>query len=608
MSGYRMRLMSILVLVIIQSVSIIYAKELAKDLIPLTEKDTICKVWVRFKDKPLPQKYQISPRASARRAKVNFTGNELDLPVNAQYISRIESYGAKLRHIYKWDNAASFLVHSSQLSKIASLSIVKEVSSVGSFIRIEDRDVTGLDKRKSLNDSSIYGYSFDQLNLVNIPAAHRYLTEERKFAAPGEGVFIAFFDSGFRLRHKSLQNVKHGRIKATYDFLDNDTSVGDPDSVSSDTSHPYFHNDVHGSMTLSLVAGFDPGNFMGAAWGADFALARTENTYWDTTDGLETEIHSEEDDWAAAVVWAESLGVDIISSSLGYRDGFQDSTVITDGRSYRKVNDYQYSDLDGKTTIVSRAAMYAVQRGIIVVNAMGNEGADSLGTLCAPADVEGVVSVGALNRTGKSIASFSSTGPTADGRVKPDLVAKGESVIVPEIYGDDLKYISADGTSFATPIIAGLCALVLQSMPNKSSERLRNHLYATCSFLPGQTTINNLFGHGLPDALKACTDIFKSEQSEILFSVYPNVLKPGVSRNVSFAVFNSDDFTKADLCVFSVDGLLVWKVSKVTKPADPVIATWQCQNRSGKKVVPGVYLVVLEYKGKIYQKKILIAG
>ena len=119
--------------------------------------------------------------------------------------------------------------------------------------------------------------------------------------------------------------------------------------------------------------------------------------------------------------------------------------------------------------------------------------------------------------------------------------------------------------------------------------------------------LGSITGHGLPDALKACTDIFKSS-SEVLFSVFPNVLKPGVPKNVSFALLNSDDFTKADLCIFSVDGLLVWKAGKVAKFADPVIATWQCQNRSGKKVASGVYLVVLEYKGKIYRKKILIAG
>jgi hypothetical protein len=317
------------------------------------------------------QQYRISSRALARRAKVNFTYNQSDLPVNAEYIERIESYGASLRHVYKWDNAASFLVHASMLSKIASLAIVKDVSLVGSFIRLEDKKTGALEKRNAANDSSLYGYSFDQLNIVNIPAAHRYLTENRKFSEPGEGILIALFDTGFRLKHKSLQKVKQARIKAAYDFIDNDTSVADPDSVVLDDKHPNYHNDLHGSTTLSLIAGFDPGNYMGAAWGAEFALARTENTYTDMT-GLETEIHSEEDDWAAAVVWAESLGVDIISSSLGYRDGFQDTVSIAEGNVYRKVNDYEYSDLDGKTTIVSRAAMYAVQRGIIVVNAMGN--------------------------------------------------------------------------------------------------------------------------------------------------------------------------------------------------------------------------------------------
>jgi serine protease AprX len=602
-----MHCITILFLAILLSISSISAEGLAKELIPIIGKDTLCKVWVRFKDKPSLQQCNISTRALARRAKVNFTQNELDLPVNTEYIARVEFYGAKLRRVYKWDNAASFLVHASLLPKIASLPIVNEVSLVGSFVRFEDQKTGALKKGSTLNDSSSYGYSFDQLNIVNIPAAHRYLTENREFSAPGEGVLIALFDTGFRLKHKSLQKVKQGKIKATYDFIDNDTSVADPDSVASDSNNPYYRNDLHGSTTLSLIAGFDPGNFMGAAWGAEFALARTENTYQDAT-GLETEIHSEEDDWAAAVVWAESLGVDIISSSLGYRDGFQDTASIAEGNGYRKVNDYQYSDLDGKTTIVSRAAIYAIQRGIIVVNAMGNEGADEPGTLCAPADVDGVISVGALDRTGSAIAYFSSTGPTSDGRIKPDLVAKGESVSIPAIYGDSSMYVSGNGTSYATPIIAGLCALIVQSMQDKNSNRVKTSLYASCKYLPEQFAQNNLFGRGIPDALKACTNALEVAPSGIDFSVYPNVLKPGIPRNISFAVLNSDNFTEAGLRIFSVDGLLVWKTNVVTKVTSPVIATWDCKSKSGKSVAPGVYLVVLEYNGCVYKRKILIAG
>lgn len=604
-----MYFISILFLAVCLSTSIISAEGLAKELIPILGKDTLCKVWVRFKDKQPFQDYHISTRALARRAKTNFTYNQSDLPVNAEYIAKIESYGVTLRHIYKWDNAASFLVHTSLLSKIASLSIVKDVSLVGSFIRFENKKTGALEKRSTLRDSLLYGYSFEQLNIINIPAAHRYLTEDRKFSAPGKGVLIALFDTGFRLKHKSLQKVKQERIKATFDFIDNDTSVADPDSVASDFAHPYYHNDLHGSTTLSLIAGYDPGNFMGAAWGAEFALARTENTYIiDPTNQLETEIHSEEDDWAAAVVWAESLGVDIISSSLGYRDGFQDTVSIADGKSYRKVNDYQYSDLDGKTTIVSRAAMYAVQRGIIVVNAMGNEGAGKPGTLCAPADVDGVISVGALDRTGDVIAFFSSTGPTSDGRIKPDLVVRGESVSIPAIYGDSSMYVLGSGTSFATPIVAGLCALVVQSMQNKNSDRVKKCLYASCKFLPEQLVMNNVFGRGLPDALKACTDVVDVASSGIQFSVYPNVLKPGIPHNISFAVLNADDFTGADLRILSVDGILVWKKNVAVKPSNSVIASWDCKSRSGKNVAPGVYLGILEYKGKVYKKKLLIAG
>jgi len=449
--------------------------------------------------------------------------------------------------------------------------------------------------------------------MINVPAAHDYLKNNMGFSAPGHGVTIAFFDTGFRLDHKAFNWVRqNGQIKAAYDFIDNDTSVADPDSVNNNPRHPYYRNDLHGSMTLSLVAGYSPGEFMGAAWGAEFVLARTENTFWDSIKQVETEIHSEEDDWAAAVVWAESLGVDIISSSVGYSDGFQDSTLIQSNGSRRSIIDYEYSDLDGKTTVVSRAALGAIQRGVVIVNSIGNEGRYREGTLCAPADVDGVISVGALNINGSGIADFSSTGPTSDGRIKPDCVAQGVNVTVVDFSNEEKEnsdaYAINNGTSFSTPLVAGVCALIMQAMSEKNSDAIRNALFASCKFLPDQIKKDNIYGNGLPDALNACKAVSPKKNLSPEFNVFPNYIRRGALRQVSVELRNCEENATAEVRILSVNGDLVWKSVMAANNRSSALTIWQCRNGNGKNVVPGLYYAVVEYKGSSFSQKILIAG
>ena len=482
---------------------------LARSLSNITNTDTVCNIWVFFTDKPSvnASTVSISKRALARRHLAGYDRLSWeDLPVSPQYISNIEKLGGKLRHVYKWENAASFRVSSSVLEKISSSSFVKDVRPVGSYINKirESGQGRGLPKSGSFT-TDFYGGSFSQLDLLSVPQTHKYLQSEHPQSTPGKGVLIAFFDSGFRLDHKCFDYIRqNGSVVAQRDFIDNDSSVADPDSVVNNSEAPYFQNDEHGSQVLSLVAGYDPQRYMGVAWGAQFALARTENTYREGYS--EREVHSEEDNWAAAVVWAESLGVDIISSSLGYRDGFDDSVVIDRNGHMDTLRDYTYDDMDGNTTIVSRAAKHAVERGVLVVNAIGNEGSTEPGTLCAPSDVDGVVAVGAINFSG-TIAYFSSTGPSSDGRIKPDVVAPGANVYYPLIYGatsNELYGPYGQGTSFATPLVAGVCALILQSHESWGAEQARRALLQSCRFVGTQSTVDNVYGYGLPDALLAC--------------------------------------------------------------------------------------------------------
>ncbi|MBD3345547.1 MAG: S8 family serine peptidase [Chitinivibrionales bacterium] len=441
-------------------------------LLSFTEMDTTLSVWVVFEGKPQSlHKSRITTRAAKRRAKANFPRHHYsDIPVSTENIRQVTKLGARLVHTFKWANAASFDCHASLLDRVSVLSCVKTVLPVRTFIRKPPTPVQpGLRKSRSLKNER-YGFSEDQLNLVSIPAAHVFI-DSRYGAPPGEGVVIGFLDSGFDLDHDVFSYVhEHHSVVADSDFVDHDGDVS--------------QSDDHGTKTLSLVAGYAPGTFMGAAWGARFVLARTEEAAY--------ERHIEEDNWAAAIVWAESLGVDIVNSSLGYRYTFDPPD-----------EDYTFEDMDGRSTIVSLAARAAVERGMLIVNSAGNDGmltATGDSTLNAPADVEGVVAVGAVGKD-SAVALWSSHGPTADGRIKPDCVAYGSIVNVP--HGID-GFRLESGTSYSSPITAGVCALIQQSHPGHAAEMIRSYLYASCMLTPWQDTIDNTYGRGIPDAALAC--------------------------------------------------------------------------------------------------------
>ncbi|MCL2689301.1 MAG: S8 family serine peptidase [Chitinispirillia bacterium] len=477
---------------------------LCKSLLAVSDKDTVRSVWVFFKDRPSGSNVdRVSARAMERHRKAGFRLGENSRPVEQRYIREIEKRGGKLRHQFPWENAASFSIHASAFKEIASLPFVKYVRPVNVYTR-KNIESTGLAKSQSADGG--YGWHLD---MVNVKLAHEYL-QAKGMGDPGSGVLLAFFDSGFRFDHKAYQHaVNNGLIAAEWDFVDNDnsTSITPFDSIAYDN---------HGTQTLSLVAGYDPGRFMGIGWGARFAVARTED--------YKVESWQEEDNWARAVVWADSIGADIISSSLGYRYGFDDDINAPDFPYdypfvYDKEGeyDYPYEFMDGKTTIVSRAAAEAFRRGIIVVNSAGNAGNNIAGRLSAPADVSEVIAVGAVDRS-RRLANFSSSGPTFDSRPKPDLCAPGAEVMVPCAHYNPrcpanpaASYTTSSGTSFSAPIVSGISALILQANRKRgieiTPEAVKERLYASCSFAAGQTRIDdNRHGKGIPNALFAIMD------------------------------------------------------------------------------------------------------
>ncbi len=281
-----------------------------------------------------------------------------------------------------------------------------------------------------------YGASYGQLNQIDVIALHDANVH-------GEGVLVAMLDTGFNRSHESLIHLD---IVAEWDFINGDpvtkNETGDPTSQ---------HN--HGTYTLSALAGYAPGNLIGPAWAASFALGKTER--------VDVEIQSEEDDYVRGLEWADSLGADLVSTSLGYYDW------------------YTYEDMDGNTAVTTIAADIAASKGMAVITAAGNMGSLPWPGIIAPSDGDSVIAVGAVDFTGL-IASFSSRGPAYDGRIKPDVCAQGVSVRCASPY-DSLAYLSTNGTSLSTPLVGGAAALCLQMHPSWSPVELRDALRASAS-------------------------------------------------------------------------------------------------------------------------------
>jgi subtilisin family serine protease len=281
----------------------------------------------------------------------------------------------------------------------------------------------------------------------------------------GENIVMAIFDSGFSNADKQTY-FKHlfenGQILDTYDFVMNEKSV--------------YEDDDHGRMVLSCIAAWQKGLIVGTAPKAQFYLFRTEDA--------SSEFMIEEYNWLAAAERADSLGVDIISSSLGYSN-FDDKTTS-----------YKLSDLDGKTAISTRAAEIASQKGIVVVTSAGNEGARAWGKIIAPADAASVLAIGAVKESGK-IAYFSSRGNTADGRIKPDVVAMG---LYTTVGSNDSDVTTASGTSFSCPLTAGLVAGFWQANPHLSARQVVEYIRRSGN---QYAKPDSVYGYGLVNFLRA---------------------------------------------------------------------------------------------------------
>jgi hypothetical protein len=428
--------------------------------------------WVYFRDKGIgpaerpaalaARLARLSPRARARRRRVRGdVGVDLrDLAVSPRYLEAVRGTGVRIRVVSRWLNAVSVEGSASQLAALARRPWVREVRPVGRSLRRAPARLPA----PCLPMSDPYGAARQQLEQIKVPALH-------SCGLTGKGVVVGIIDTGFSLQHRALANVQ---VVAQRDFIFNDNVVADEAADVPGQDH-------HGTMILSLLAGNDPGTFMGAAPDVKVLLAKM--------DYLPDDKPAEDDWFVAALQWLEQNGADLVTTSCGW---------CTPPCSP--------SQMDGTTEATSKAAGIAAQNGVIIFVAAGNSGPGPT-TVTAPGDAEGVITVGSVDASGK-IAGDSGRGPTADGRTKPDVVAPGVGTVMVDPTSTD-KYRKASGTSNATPLAAGVAALLLQAAPDTTPAEMHKLLTSTASRAGSP---DNTYGWGLIDGLEAaglhcsCTD------------------------------------------------------------------------------------------------------
>ena len=536
--------------------------------ITLAEAGETQAAWVYFGDKGtglLRKQADVAARLNARayQRRVRERGianlvDEHDLPLRGEYVREVSALAEKLRVKSRWLNAVSLEATAEALAEIARMPFVVRIDLVRRGRAPLPEPATHTLLRGGAASTTLdYGPSFDQNSQINTPPLH-------DLGFSGAGVLIASLDTGFpNLTHEALAHLD---IVATWDFINSDSIV--------DNQSGQAGNDDHGTNTLGAMGGYMPGQLIGTAYGASFLLAKTEV--------VEFERHIEEDHWVAAAQWADSLGADIISSSLGYR-------FFDPGEG-----DYSADDLDGQTAVITVAAELASSRGILVVVSAGNEGA-GVTTIGAPADGPSVLAVGAVNSSG-DVVSFSSRGPTADGRIKPDIAARGLGVRTVSAVANN--YASLSGTSFSCPLAAGVAALLREASPQSTNSELRAALKETAG---NAQSPDNDRGWGIVDAFRALEYLENGgelppvgNQLEIVKN-YPNPFDG--TTTIRYTVPRAG---RVKLTVYNVLGEKIAVLRDREEDAGTRLINWDADG-----LAQGVYFVMLSANGKTDTHKVV---
>lgn len=485
----------------------------------------------------------LSQKSIDRKNAHNIAIDARDVPVNESYIALLNNAnGITVMAKSKWMNAVHVRGELSDITALFDFNFI-------SVIEFADKDLLDLSRgtiqdnkfqiEASLEDFN-YGSAKNQVDMINVDALHieNYT---------GEGIVIAVIDAGFpnvntMTSFSRLRN--NNRLLGGYDFVNRTSDIYE------------YTGDSHGTKVLSTMAGYIENEYVGTAPDASYYLFRTE-------DGP-VENPVEESYWVEAAELADSLGVHIINSSLGYS-------------TFDNVNyNYLPADMDGKTTFISRGANIASQKGILVINSAGNSGNTSWGIVTAPADASGVLTVGAVKGDGL-YATFSSRGSASQPTQKPDVVAQGSGSMVIDI--TDL-IVTNNGTSFSSPILAGAVACLWQALPNANAEEIKRFVRLSAS---QYTSPDYFLGYGIPDfqlALSHGLSVADANVEE--FKVYPNP----VSNELHIQLLTSNE--EKTLCVYDVLGKKI--IQKNYTNAHPKLDVSQ--------LTPGVYVLsIISKKG-----------
>ena len=571
------------------------------------------KVWVLFKDKGFSTdervhtaleayKTQMSTsiiRRRLRRTRVSFPDTS-DLPVSSYYINTVRKAGGRLRAKSRWLNALSLEASPAEIAKIARLPFVRAIDPVEAYSRTTHRMDSSSQSlsqeappgRPPLN----YGNSRAQIEQIQANFLHRS-------GFSGDGMVIGLLDTGFSLDHTALQGID---VLGQRDFVNGD------DNPANEIGQDDPGEDDHGSVILSILAVNAPGNLIGVAFRASYLLAKTEKVL---QNGQEFEHLVEEDWWIEGLEWAEAMGAEVISSSLGYAKW------------------YRFKDLDGHTSKLTIAANLAVEKGMSVIVAAGNLGDQPLGDLglggriTVPADGFDVLAIGSVDRLGRSL-QISSRGPTFDGRIKPDLAALGVGVTGIDPQSRSRFTHTHRGTSASASLGAGVVALLAQAFPLATPQDIASAVRSTAS---QSHAPDNAVGYGIIRSAAAYeallaqfgeTSMPESSQVKLL----PNsvaVTVGGIKRGVLLQnypnPFNAETWipfrltqpSQVTFRIYDLRGSLVHSAAIGELPvgdysAQPEAAYWDGRNLNDEPVASGVYFYVLEASEERHVRRLTV--
>ncbi len=509
--------------------------------------------YVQFKDKDAsaytldaPEQF-LSGRSIARRKKNRVVIDHRDLPVHQPYIDQVVLAGAELIYPLKWFNGV--VVRSDEVVK-NQLTLLSCVQSVDESVKFRKGKPSTLEHFVTHRMHSDFGNAYDQNAMIGIPQMH-------DAGYTGQGVLIAIMDDGFlnvdnNVGFTSL--FQQGKIKGTWDLVDMDASL-------------YTQGGGHGTAVFSILAGHLPGQFLGPAPHANYILFRTED--------IASESPLEELNWVRAAEIADSAGADIIQVSLGYTT-FDDVSL-----------NYTWADLDGKTSYISKGAAVAYSKGIIVVASAGNEGDDPWQKISCPADADGVLAVGAVNNN-EVRSYFSSIGNTADGRIKPDVMAKGNGVMYIAPGG---FIASGGGTSFSSPLVSGLLAGLLQAYPTLTHKEVITCLKRSADRFHAP---DPFYGYGIPHFSRASyyANLLTDKES---LSIFPNPFGSQLNIKVPASVLGSS----IEWSVYAMTGQKVAEGQQLL--GDVIVPLWS----DGDTLCSGVYLLRASIGGVFHTFRII---